>query len=120
MNARGRIQCVRLRRGGNRSSVYQPLCCAQRITHQHRDRHRPYAARDGSDEAGALPGRVEMDVATHSVRSPVDSNVDHDCARSQPFAANQLGLAHCGNQHVGTGNLGRKIERELVAQALLD
>ena len=62
----------------------------------------------GVIHAGALLRRVEVDVAAElAVGQPVDADVDHDRARLDPVARDELRLADGGDEDVGLAHDAR-------------
>src|SRR5690242_9790032 len=72
------------------------------VVEEHGDGHGAYAAGDGGDERGSGAGRAVGDVADEAaVGAAVDADVGHGRALGDPVAADQLGFAHGGDDHVG-------------------
>jgi hypothetical protein len=87
----------------------------QGVAQQHRDRHRPDAARHGRDQPGDLGRRPELDVADEAGVSAVDTDVDHRSAGLDPAALDHLRAPDRGYQHIGAAADLAEISRPRVA-----
>jgi hypothetical protein len=87
----------------------------QGIAQQHRDRHRPDAARHGRDQSGDLGRGPELDVADEPCIGAVDADVDHRGAGLDPAALDHLRAADRGYQNIGAATDLGEISRPRMA-----
>src|SRR6266481_5940017 len=87
-----------------------------RVREQHRDRHRPNAARHRRDPGGALARGGELDVADElAVGGAIDADVDHHRTVANPVAAHELRASNRGDDDVRAAHDGGEIAGARVA-----
>ena len=77
------------------------FCGGQRILHQHRNRHRPYAAGNGRDERTLGGNGIKIHIAAEfAVFIPVHTNVYYNGAVLYHIRRDKLGFADSGNKNI--------------------
>src|SRR5205823_9101661 len=94
---------------------------ANRIPHQHRDRHFADAARDGGDERRNVLDAVKIDVADEPsaallrrVGNSIHADVDDDCATLHHLRGDHEWPASGDDENVGTTSVHREVARAAV------